>query len=467
MSAEHAPRALAIEAGALARAAEGLGEALLVLGPDWRILAANAAALRIDGRSRAELIGRHLLEAWPEARTAPTWRAYQRAVRKREPVELVYRHRSATHDIFLEVRAYPLESGLAVLYRDVTARELANEAARKSTEILEGFVRAVPGVVYAKDRQGRLLIANQGTMDLIGKPLPAVIGKTDAEFLDDPAQAAAIMATDARIMASGIGEQVEEAVDLADGEWAVWLSTKEPLRNEAGEVVGLIGSSVDITARKRIEAELAEALEQKEALLYEVNHRVRNNLQMITALLSLQERQTSSPEARRDLAEARARIAVVGALHQNLYTSAAHSTVEIVGFVEELARATLSSLGAGRPVALAVQRSGTRQVSLKEATPLALIVGELLTNALKYAFSDGRAGTIRVAVTVQPDRLHLEIADDGVGLPAEFRLSEPKGVGTRIIQVLARQLRATIAVQAEERGACFVIDVPLSQNADS
>ena len=132
-------------------------------------------------------------------------------------------------------------------------RQLAYERDQART-LLRSFVDAAPGVVYAKDRQGRLLIGNRATSELIGRPPEAYIGRTDAELLGDPAQAAAVMATDARIMASGRAEQIEEVVDFPDGRQAWWLSTKAPLRDADGRVVGLVGTSLDITDRKLAEA---------------------------------------------------------------------------------------------------------------------------------------------------------------------------------------------------------------------
>jgi PAS domain S-box-containing protein len=120
--------------------------------------------------------------------------------------------------------------------------------------VLRSFLEAVPGVVYAKDRDGRMLVANRGTAELIGKPPTVFLGKTDAENLDDPVQAAAIMATDRRIMQSGVAEQLEEEVRLPDGTPAIWFSTKAPMRDETGQVIGLIGTSIDVTERKRIES---------------------------------------------------------------------------------------------------------------------------------------------------------------------------------------------------------------------
>lgn len=149
---------------------------------------------------------------------------------------------------------------------DIDARRLAEVERDQLNTLLRTFSAAVPGVVYAKDLHGRMLVANHGATRLIGKSPDFYLGKTDLEYLDDEEQARAIMATDRRIMDSGLSEQVEESVSLADGSAAVWLSTKEPLLNDRGEVIGLIGTSVDVTGRKQAEAainELNQTLEQR------------------------------------------------------------------------------------------------------------------------------------------------------------------------------------------------------------
>jgi PAS domain S-box-containing protein len=139
----------------------------------------------------------------------------------------------------------------------------------QATALLRTFIEAVPGVVYAKDREGRLIVGNRGVAELLGVPHDAYIGRTDADLIADPAQAGAIMATDRRIMESGIAEQVEEEIQRADGSPAWWLSTKAPLRDADGNIVGLIGASLDITDRKRIENALRLS-EQRSALALDV-----------------------------------------------------------------------------------------------------------------------------------------------------------------------------------------------------
>ncbi len=141
---------------------------------------------------------------------------------------------------------------------DIEQRKSAEAERDRISSLLKNFSAAVPGVVYAKDLEGRMLVANTGTTQLIGKPPSFYIGKTDLEFLDDKAQARKVMETDQRIMHGGKAEQIEEYVSKPDGTTAVWLSVKAPLLDESGEVMGLIGSSIDVTARKDAEAALQE-----------------------------------------------------------------------------------------------------------------------------------------------------------------------------------------------------------------
>lgn len=149
---------------------------------------------------------------------------------------------------------------------DITHRRAAEAERDRALALLRMFTEAVPGVVYAKDRQGRMLVANRGLSEVIGKPAESYLGRTDAEFLEDAEQARIIMETDQRIMSTATGEVIEEHVTRLDGTVGTWLSTKAPLFDDSGVVIGLIGSSVDVTARKNAETaiqEMNKTLEQR------------------------------------------------------------------------------------------------------------------------------------------------------------------------------------------------------------
>ncbi|MGJ4802455.1 PAS domain-containing protein [Luteimonas sp. SDU82] len=159
-----------------------------------------------------------------------------------------YRWREAAGQVELDADGRPLRFPGVLI--DIDHRRRLEAERDQAQALLRSFVEAMPGVLYAKDREGRLLIGNRGTDALLGRSPEDYIGRTDAELLSDPAQAAAVMAADARVMASGQAEQLEEEISFPDGRRAWWLSTKAPLRNDAGEVIGLVGTSLDITERR-------------------------------------------------------------------------------------------------------------------------------------------------------------------------------------------------------------------------
>lgn len=199
--------------------------------------------------------------------------AVQEALIKRAPYRCEYRIRGTDQTYrWIEAlgRVDTDDQGAPTLFPgillDIEARRAAEAERDRATALLRMFTEAVPGVVYAKDREGRMLVANRGTTALIGRPPEEYLGKTDAEFLADTEQSRIITETDQRIMSTGVAEVIEEQVSQPDGTVSVWLSTKEPLRSDAGEVIGLIGSSVDVTDRKNAETaihELNATLEQR------------------------------------------------------------------------------------------------------------------------------------------------------------------------------------------------------------
>lgn len=217
--------------------------------------------------------------------------------------------------------------------------------------------------------------------------------------------------------------------------------------------------SLDITARKNAEAALARALETKDTLLHEVNHRVKNSLQLVTALLSLQAAQAREPALRGSLIEARGRVSVVASMHQRLYSTSAHDRVDLVSYLRELATESAAAHDAGVTVDFASDDELVLPLTI--AVPLALVVSELLTNAFKYAFPGAGQGVVRVSVHAVDEQVCLNIADDGVGLPADFSLLRAGSLGMKIVRSLTRQVGGTVEIEDNAPGAKFTVCAPL------
>jgi PAS domain S-box-containing protein len=346
--------------------------------------------------------------------------------------------------------------------RDRAERQLrlAEGDLRERHALLSAVLASTDNLVFAKDREGRYILANDAMTRLIKRSAANLVGHTDEDIFD-PALARMLRANDLEVQAAGHTLRFEETVDV-NGQRHTYLATKTPL-SIGGRVEGLVGVAVDITELKAAQAALADAVAAKETLLYELNHRVKNNLQVISSLLSLQAYSTEDPDAQAAISQARSRVSVVARLHQQLYQSGEHATLNYALYLRCLAYDTLSSLGAGGRIALDFSCQGEPALMLNQAVPLSLAVSELLTNAVKYAFPPQRPGRIRLALERDAQQLSVLVADDGVGLPPQPAppAVASTGLGMRIVLALVQQLGGSLEQPPQAAGAAFRIVVPM------
>jgi PAS domain S-box-containing protein len=265
-----------------------------------------------------------------------------------------------------------------------------------------------------------------------------------------------------RTLETGIGYRLDVRA-FRDGE-PIWVTTRsEAVRNTDGQIVGLRGTAQDVTERKRTEEALRDSLEEKVALLKEVHHRVKNNLQIVASLLNLQSNRSNSPEVINVLQDTRNRVGSMALLHETLYRSTNLARINFAAYEGDLCRQLLASFG---PVAKRVtveNRIARIGLPLEYSVPCGLIVNELISNALKHGFPGDRTG--RIVVEMNPsdgELLVLSVKDDGVGLPPELNLSKVSTLGLRLVSNLARQMRGEVSVPASDGvGAAFNVIFPI------
>ncbi|GAB4421133.1 MAG: hypothetical protein OHK0039_35560 [Bacteroidia bacterium] len=233
--------------------------------------------------------------------------------------------------------------------------------------------------------------------------------------------------------------------------------------------IGLLGGILvllyrDAHIRRRNNAALAEknaliaaSLADKEILLREIHHRVKNNLQVISSLLSLQARQVSDPEALRTLEEGRNRVRTMALIHQHLYQEETLVGVDTRAYIAGLVQQLAGSYAVGA-VEVYLDIAPVK-LDVDVMIPMGLILNELLSNAFKYAFAAGQPGDIFVSLRDTPGGLCLDVRDTGPGLPPGFDPDQAQTLGYRLVRAFARKLQAQLSL-TNQRGACVSLCIP-------
>jgi two-component sensor histidine kinase len=235
----------------------------------------------------------------------------------------------------------------------------------------------------------------------------------------------------------------------------------------------------EITERKRAEAQLLRfneelekgvaertvqlnrSLHEKELLLKEIHHRVKNNLQIVASLLHSQSRQVADPVTLAMLEECQNRVRAMALVHERLYRSEDISSIDISDYVTFMGENLTRFYGVGsHQVRFRVSLPGIR-FDINRAIPLGLVINELLSNALKYAFPAGRRGTISVTGTLDENAIRILVGDDGVGIPESFDWKNTSSLGLRLVTSLTDQLSGTVDLD-RTGGTTFIITLPVA-----
>lgn len=405
----------------------------------------NRAAEELTGFSLAEVLARDeplhdiIHHKYPDGRNFPLSEcAIDRAFPEKHRVsgEEVFVHKDG-HFYPVAFTASPIEDdasrtvGTIIEVRDITAeraleqeRREAEEQLRATDLLLRSIGESSADAIYAKDREGRMIYANPATLAVVGLPAEAIIGKSESEWHHDAEEAAAIHANDQRVMASGKVERVEEVFTTPGGGTHYYRSTKAPLRDGSGAVVGIVGVTSDITEQR-----LAE--ERRQLLLGELNHRVKNTLATVQSL-AFQTFRDAAPEAYRQF---EGRIAALSRAHEALVRDGWSSAP-----VGDVVGAALAPFMIGNRLSAA---GDPCRLDPKQAVSLAMILHELGTNACKYGALKGEEGSVTVRWTAADDaaeserrRLSLEWLER---CPEPVTAPERSGFGTRLISYQVRR----------------------------
>jgi two-component sensor histidine kinase/DNA-binding response OmpR family regulator len=309
--------------------------------------------------------------------------------------------------------------------------------------------------VFRADSGGGLLECNAAFLRLLGADsLEAARDVFAREFAVD------MVIDNSPLEKSVMSPAREVRVPLPDGER--WFLVEEVIVTTASGQRMVDGVAEDITERKKVNLQIEAALREKEALLRELFHRVKNNLQVVSSLLNLQSESLTDEQAIEMFRESRHRIHSMALIHERLYQAKDLARINIEQYVHDLASELFFAYGvSAEQIGLVVEINTDGAImDIEKAVPVGLIINELLTNALKYAFPEGRAGKLTVRIEPLPgDMLKMTVADDGVGLPPGIDVNDPATLGLQLVSTLAEQLRGRLEARSQS-GTAFSITFP-------
>lgn len=319
-------------------------------------------------------------------------------------------------------------------------------------ELTDADVRAVaPGVRFIAINEATLALFEADQPDQIFGALPELFGDSGRALFRDLFAAMVAKRTQCRgdlVARTRTGRTLHLGVraNVLPGHEDTWAR--------------VVVSMFDLTAHKEQEAIVQAALGEKEVMLREINHRIKNNLQIISSLLSLQSQHVADPQTRQAFAESQRRVYAIALVHDHLYQAKNLARVNLGSYLQQLGDSVVRAHEAARQSITMRYTSVSVEVGVDLAIPCGLLVNELVANAVQHAFPD-RSGTIEVTLERTGGRVTIGVSDDGIGLPLHVHPEQATTLGLGLAMTFAEQLEATISV-SRDRGTAFqfAFDVP-------
>jgi len=343
--------------------------------------------------------------------------------------------------------------------RDITERVNVEEKLRESEEKFRSMVETTSDWVWSVDTRGVHTYSN-GAVAELGYSTDEVIG-TAAFPLMHPDDARLWRKLLAEHAAAGTGWR-KETIRWLHRTGAVYYyeSSGSPILDAGGAVIGFRGIDRNITERIIADEQIRSLLEEKEILLKEVHHRIKNNISAMMAILTLQADTLRDPIAVKALKDTRGRMQSMSLLYDSLYRADTIRSMPIAYYLPELLNEIVQLYHYGSAVRIDT-RIENFTVGTKNLSSLGIIVNELVTNAMKYAFTGRTDGVITVSASKRDGRAAFVVEDNGIGLPEPFDIDTSTSFGLKLVRMLVRQINGAITID-RNRGTRFTITFPLT-----
>ena len=431
--------------------------------PDGRILLANPTIIKMLGyKSFEELASRNLEENGFE----PSYplRIFIEKVEKEGEVrglEAAWKRKDGSIIYIREsARVVRDENGRVLYYEgtveDITEKKLAEMALAQQKELFRTVIDSAEDIVFVLNRDYEQVLFNQAALRVLGMTPEEARGKSFQELYSEENWEEARQRFD-RVFK---GEVVREDVELKFRDKKIILNVTEvPLRNEKGEIYALCGIARDVTTRVELEKALELSLKEKEALLREIHHRVKNNMQIISSLLNLQAHHVKNPELTAIIKECQNRIRSMAIVHEHLYKSANLAKINFADYLNRLIVHLYNVHSQSQEKIHLETELQAVELDIGTAIPLGLLASEIISNSFKHAFPGERRGKLRIVLhPISPKSFKLEISDDGVGLPENLNFGQSQTFGMQLMGLLKDQLGAQLELDRSS-GTRYIIKI--------
>ena len=407
----------------------------------------NRGAERVYGYSGVEVIGRSISLLCPPNRMDEVPAMLGRIARGEHVrnVETVQRRKKGDRiDVSLTISpvkdADGCVAGASAIARDVTDKKRIEAALRDNEARFRMMADTAPVMVWMAGPDTHITFVNKRWLEFTGRTVQEEIG--DNWFTGiHPAELERCRRSYLEAFASEQPFFLEYHLRRHDGEYRWIMDTGVPLFDEDGRFGGYIGTCMDLTERKDMEDQLRRMLKEKESLLREVHHRVKNNLQVISSLLNLQSASIKDPVVNQLFRECQVRITSIALLHETLHRSNDLSRIKMGDYIRTLTGHLFRSYGVDSNVILLELKVDDIDFDIDTGLTCGLIIDELVSNCLKHAFSDDRGGRVRIELVDRVDgTFMLCVSDDGIGIPKDGVLNNPDSLGLELVMLLAEKL---------------------------
>ena len=439
---------------------------LVTIGSDGKITDVNKSTENITGYSRKRLIGTDFSDYFtkPEKARKGYQEVFKEGLVRDYPLEIKNKNGNIT-PVLYNASVYKDESGKVIgvfaAARDITEHKRAEKELKESEHKYRTLFNSSPDYTIFIGTDGRLIDVNEAAQKVTGLSQEELIGKnfTELDFLLDNEMPSHLEYASQALKGNTIKPHESKFID-GNGEIRYVETHLTPLEKD-NKICGFNVISHDISERKMAEEQIRSSLNEKELLLREIHHRVKNNLQIISSLLSLQKRYITDNETRNVFEESQNRVKSIAMVHEKLYNSESLVKIDFKDYIKDLTDSLFLTYRVSPAKIKLNKKIDNTFFNINTAIPCGLIINELVTNSLKHAFPQiaGKKcenNEIQISLQEIQSNFVLIVSDNGIGLPEDVDFKNTESLGLQLVNSLVKQIDGTIELD-KSKGTEFKI----------